>query len=138
MADDVLNHTGCAVRLLPVEEWHRLEGLPFAQNGLPDPNLARILVAETPEGEIVGIWAAMAAVHLDGLWVAPSYRRASWVAVKLLKAMKVLLIELGIVQSFTIIESAEVLALATKAGFTRIRGDLCLLDLSRVMPAGEE
>jgi hypothetical protein len=133
---DVLNQAGCSVRQLPVDEWPRLEGLAFAQNGLPDPRLAAILVAETPEGEIVGVWSAMTAVHLEGLWVAPSHRRASWVAMKLLKGMKELLVRLGVRQSFTIVESTEVLLLATKAGFTRIRGDLCLLDLSREIPEG--
>lgn len=119
------------VRQLPPDEWERLRALPFATNGLPpNPELTAILVAENAEGAIVGVWAAMTAVHLDGLWVAPEYRRTSRVAMKLLRGMKDMLLRLGVVQSFTIASSTEVLVLALKAGFQRMHGDLCFLDLS--------
>jgi hypothetical protein len=123
--------TTCTVRELPVEEWDRLRALPFAEKGLPDPRLTKILVAETPEGRIVGVWAAMTQVFLDGLWVAPDYRRTSWVAMKLLRGMRDLLRRLGIVQSFTLVQTTDVLCLATKAGFVRVQGDLCVLELSQ-------
>jgi hypothetical protein len=117
------------VRILPREEYPRLADLPFASRGLPDPDRTIILVAEDDAGTIVGLWAAMTAIHLDGLWVEPSYRKHSRVAVQLLRGMKALLQRHGLIQSFTYVESAEVLMLALKAGFTRLPGDLLILDL---------
>jgi hypothetical protein len=119
------------VRQLPPEEWERLLPLPFARvNGLPDPSLAAILVAES-DGEIIGVWAAMTTVMLDGLWIAPSFRKTpARVAVKLLRGMRALLAELGVVRSITLVQTPDVLLLALKAGFTRVPGDLCLLDLT--------
>ena len=120
------------VRQLPPEEWPRLADFPFAaQFGIPDPNYAAILVAETPAGEIVGVWAALTTVHLEGLWIAPSHRRSSLVAAKLLRGMKAMLRELGIVHSFTTVSTPDVLVLALKAGFQKLPVDLLFLDLTQ-------
>lgn len=118
------------VRILRREEYPRLVDLPFASRGLPDPDRTVILVAENEAGEIVGLWAAMTAIHLDGLWVEPTYRRHSRVAVQLLRGMKTALQQLDLLQSFTYVEDADVLMLALKAGFTRLPGDLLILDLT--------
>jgi len=119
------------VRQLPPEEYDRLADLPFAARyGVPDPRYAAILVAETPDGTIVGVWAALTTVHLDGLWVAPDYRRATAVAAKLLRGMKAMLRELGVLHSFTLVQDPEVLNMAIKAGFQRLPTDVCFLDLS--------
>jgi N-acetylglutamate synthase-like GNAT family acetyltransferase len=123
-----------AVRVLPPEEHHRLVDFPFAERGLPNPDRTVILVAENEAGAIVGVWAALTVVHLDGLWVAPDYRRSSRVAVQLLRTMKQVLTQLGILQSFTYTESADVMMLALKAGFTRLPGDLLFLDLTKGDP----
>jgi hypothetical protein len=118
------------IRQLPPEEWDRLRDLPFARGGLPDPSLAAILVAETESGEIVGLWAAMTTVMLDGLWIAPAHRNTpTRIAGKLLHGMKTLLGQLGVVRAVTLVQTTDVLVLALKAGFTRVTGDLCLLDL---------
>ena len=131
MPTDTLAPPRTTTRVLPPEEHHRLAHFPLAEcRGLPDPSRTVILVAETETGEIVGVWCAMTVVHLEGLWVAESYRRTSRVAVQLLRTMKSVLTALGIVQSFTYVETADVLVLALKAGFTRLRGDLLTLDLT--------
>lgn len=127
---ETLAPPACAVRVLPPEEWDRLRELPFGAAGLPDPQLAVILVAETPEGRIVGTWAAMNQVLLDGLWVAPEYRRTTLVAAKLLRGMKDTMRRIGLRHGFAIVHTTEVLSLAMKAGFTRVEGDLCHLDLT--------
>lgn len=129
---DTLATPYVTVRPLPPEEWERLRALPlFSKYGLPDPRLTRVIVAETPEGQIVGTWAALTTVHLDGLWVDEAYRKAN-VAPKLLRRMKAMLSELGIVHSFTMVDhgNPEVLILALKAGFTRVPMDLLFLDLT--------
>ncbi len=114
------------VRRLPVAEWDRLRPLPFAAHGLPPPELTIVVVAEDAAGEIVGLWAAMTAVHLDGLWVTPGHRGTT-IAGRLLKAMKAVLAEHAVVRAFTVISDGAVMALAHKAGFVRAPGDLWML-----------
>ena len=117
------------LRQLPPEEWAaKLGHLPFAEGGLPDPTLAAILVVEDESGAVIGVWAAMTAVHLDGLWVRPDHQRTG-VAGKLLHGMTDLLQRLGIAVSFTIVQDLGVLCLAAKAGFTRVAGDLLIFRL---------
>ena len=111
------------VRVLPPEEFDRLADLPFATNGIPDPSLTVVLVAETPDQTIVGLWAVMTAVHLDGLWIAPAYRKTPHLGGKLLRGMKALLAQLGIPRAVTLVQTSDVLVLALKAGFTRVPGD---------------
>lgn len=115
-------------RLLPIAEWDKLKAFPFAAHGLPDPDLSMILVDELADGTIVGIWAALTAVHLDGLWVDPAHRDSP-VAGQLLRGMKAALQERGITTSFTLIQDANVMVLAHKAGFIRAPGDLWILTL---------
>jgi len=117
-----------ATRVLPVEEWPRLLDLPFGANGLPDEHFAIILVTEDPTGAIVGVWAAVTAVHLDGLWVDPNHRDTP-VAGQLLRQMKATLQEKAVTISFTLIQDAEVMVLAHKAGFVRSPWDLWQLTL---------
>lgn len=121
--------TGVRARELPAEEWGRLEGLPFATHGLPDPALAAICVLETDAGEIVGVWAAQTAVHLEGLWIHPDYRTHPVAGSKLLNGMKALLRQHQIPVSFTLTSEEAVLVLALRAGFTRWHGDLLMLEL---------
>lgn len=121
------------VRMLPVEEWDRLRNLPFASQGLPPPELAVIFVAETTAGEIVGIWSAMTAVHLDGLWVDPAHQ-ATTVAGRLLKATKGFLRETGVAVAFTMISDPAVMCLAHKAGFERYPGDLWMIQVPAEEP----
>lgn len=125
MPDAIPSYT---VRQLPPAEWDRLLGLPFARAGLPNPDLTAIFVAEDAAGAIVGIWAAMTAVHLDGLWIDPAHRDTT-IAGRLLRTMKAFLTEKQIPVSFTVISDPAVMVLAHKGGFTRYPGDLWVLNL---------
>lgn len=116
------------VRPLPFEEWDRLEGLPILANGYPDPNTTMIIVAEHPEDGVVGVWSAVTPVYLEGLWIEPKHRNTT-VAGRLLSTMKGLLKEMRVSRAYTLVQSAEVLKLAEKAGFERVEGDLCALNL---------
>jgi GNAT superfamily N-acetyltransferase len=117
-----------ATRLLPPEEWKRLRALPFATNGLPDPQTTLVFVDETPEGEIVGIWGVFLQPMLDGLWVHPDHRHTI-IAGQLLRTLKAFLQAHGVTTAFTIISDPSVMTLAHKAGFVRAPGDLWLLTL---------
>lgn len=123
-------------RLLPVEEWDRLLPFPFATNGLPDPDLAMIVVTEDAAGEIVGIWEVATAVHLDGLWVRPD-QRGTVVAGRLLAEMRAVLQRYNIQLAFTIVSDPQVMVLAHKAGFVRAPGDLWMLQLPPVTAESE-
>jgi hypothetical protein len=126
----MLTSTDITYRFLPPEEWDRLRAMPFGSRGLPPPEHCIILVAETAEGEIVGLWSCMTAFHMEGLWVADAYRKHTFVAATLLSTMRANLVEQGILNCFTIVESDYVLELAKKAGFEVMPGVLCHWDLT--------
>lgn len=114
-------------RVLPPDEWDKLRAFPFAQNGLPDPTSAFVIVSETADGTIVGIWACLLQPFLDGLWVADAHRHTI-IAGTLLREMKALLLGLRIPVAFTIVSDEAVMAIAHKAGLHRAPGDLWMLD----------
>jgi GNAT superfamily N-acetyltransferase len=62
------------IRVLPAEEWGRLEGQDVA-GLLPlyKPENVRVVVVER-EGEIIAVWAALRQVTFEGLWVHPEHR----------------------------------------------------------------
>jgi GNAT superfamily N-acetyltransferase len=71
-------------RILPLAEWGRLgetelpKVLPYVK-----PEDAQIVVVED-DGRIVGCWAVLRIVHLEGVWIAPAYRGRGSVARRLL------------------------------------------------------
>jgi len=118
------------IRLLPFEEWDKLDGFQISTNGLPNPDTSIILVAETPAGEIVGTWEAVAPVILEGLWVREDYRKTT-VLGRMFQTMKDTLRNMHIDRAYTLVQSPEVKDLAEKGGFEMIPGDLCVLDLDK-------
>jgi hypothetical protein len=118
------------VRELPADEWEKLRGRPIAANGLPDPSLAAILVVEDSTGRIVATWSAQTAVHLEGLDKDAEVQGHVAVSRLLFEGMKGMLRHKGIPISFTYTEDLLVAAMAIRAGFRRIPGDLLLLDLT--------
>lgn len=75
-------------RLLPMDEWFRLADTELgpALHVLPDDT--RIVVVEDPDGDIVGCWALIRYVHVEGVWIAPSHRKRGRVAASLLAGMQ--------------------------------------------------
>lgn len=62
-------------RLLPRDEWWRLEGTEAAAlAGAPPGFPAQVLVVED-EDQIVATWALITRHEVEGLWVRPEYRR---------------------------------------------------------------
>lgn len=125
-----------ATRVLPPDEWEKLRPLPFATNGLPDPETTIVFVDETAEGQIIGVWGIFLQPMLDGLWSDPAHR-GTLVAGRLLAAMKTFLQTEGIRYAFTVISDPTVMTLAHKAGFTRAPGDLWLLQVAPAPADGE-
>ncbi len=117
------------IRILPFEEWDKLDGFPIAANGFPNPDTCIILVAEV-EGEIVGTWEAIAPVILEGFWVREDYRK-SLAAGKMFLTMKSTLQSMGIDRAYTLVQTADVKSLAEHAGFEMIPGEFCMLNLEQ-------
>jgi hypothetical protein len=118
------------IRILPFEEWDKLDGFPIAANGFPNPETSIILVAELPSGEIVGTWEAVAPVILEGLWVREDYHKTS-VLPRLFETMKSTLRNMNIDRAYTLVQTPDVKALAEHGGFEMIPGDLCVLNLEQ-------
>lgn len=112
------------------DDWPMLATLAFGANGLPAPENCIVLLAED-EGKVVGLWSAIAETHLEGLYVDPAYRRSTLVAANLLAYMKDELMARGIQHCLTIVQTPEVKALALKAGFAELPGELMHWDLTK-------
>lgn len=76
-------------RVLPPAEWGRLAGteLETVHASLPQGDDVRILVVEDEAGAIIGCWAALRVVHVEGIWIAPAYRSKTAVARALWRGM---------------------------------------------------
>lgn len=59
-------------RILPPEEWHRLEGEQLAP--LIGPENSRVVVVEDDEGRIIANWSVMRVTYFESLNVVPEAR----------------------------------------------------------------
>jgi hypothetical protein len=74
-------------RVLPVEEWATLKDNDLATTvAYLNPENTQVVVVED-NGEIVGCWAVLRLVHVEGLWIAPSHRKRASVVRSLFVAM---------------------------------------------------
>lgn len=71
-------------RELPESEYYKLEGHPALMGQAIPLGACRIVVAERPDGEIVGFQFIVTVVHVEPIWVHPDYRGTP-VAVRLFK-----------------------------------------------------
>jgi hypothetical protein len=73
-------------RVLAPSDYGRLDGLDVAEFlPLVKAQDAQIVIAEAGE-RIVGVWGVFRVVHLEGVWIAPEYRRHPRVVSALLHA----------------------------------------------------
>lgn len=74
-------------RTLPPAEWEKLAATDLPQL-LPYVNRddVEVMVVEDEHGTVVGCWAILHVVHLEGLWIAPEHRGKASVARRLLSA----------------------------------------------------
>lgn len=73
-------------RILPPEEWAKLEGLDIAQllPHLPQES-ATVIVVEDDAGKIVGTWSMLQVTHLEGFWVDPAHAKKAGVVRALIR-----------------------------------------------------
>jgi len=72
-------------RLLPAEEWDKLDGELAQVRDHLDPSRAAVVVVEDGD-QVVGCWALLYALHAEGVWIAPTHRGRASVARRLLLA----------------------------------------------------
>jgi GNAT superfamily N-acetyltransferase len=79
-------------RVLPVEEWSRLDGTelePLLHRWCAMPGGVDVdVVVVERDGRIVGRWLRLTMHHVEGLWIDPEFRGRSGIARRLWAAMK--------------------------------------------------
>ncbi len=123
---DTLAPPKYTARLLPPEEWGKLAPEVAARLS---PESSVVCVVEDADGAIVGRWAALQTVHLEGLEILASHQKNPGVAGKLLTLMLLTLREAGVAGVLTIAQDPAVAAMATAIGFTEIPGTIFQLEL---------
>lgn len=110
-------------RILPVDEWPRLSGTEL-ETAWPHlrPEDTSIIVVEH-ENQIVGCWAVVRYVHVEGVWVHPDHRRRGGVARRLLAAMWRTARGLGAGAVLTGAMSDDVRGILDGLGASRLPGD---------------
>lgn len=117
-------------RVLPPEEWARLGDTDLARY-LPlfEPADVRVVVVER-DGRIVAAWGVLHVVHLEGVWIAPEYRRRGTVAARLLAATLRVARDWAPRWAFTGADTKDVAALLTKhLGAVRVPMDTYLVPM---------
>jgi hypothetical protein len=109
-------------RVLPVAEWTRLAGTEL-ELALPYLPLDAQIVVIEDDATIVGCWAVVRYVHVEGVWIHPEYRRQGAVARRLLGIMGwVARSVFGAQVVITGADSDEVAGLITRLGGQRLPG----------------
>jgi GNAT superfamily N-acetyltransferase len=107
------------VRILDPSEHGRLKDYPyFDEDGVPSPDVARIVVAENEEGKIVAFWSAIAITHLEPLWVDPAYR-GTGIFRRMWQRMKQFLDDYRVPMTFSMIEDPQLGRIAEAHGFLK-------------------
>lgn len=114
-------------RLLPASEWSRLAGTELAAAAEKLPHDAKVLAVEDETGRLVGCWAAIPLVHVEGLWIAPEHRKAGSVGRRLWREMRRLLSLRGVRVALTGSVSPDVDALLLHAGAQELPGKCYVL-----------
>jgi N-acetylglutamate synthase-like GNAT family acetyltransferase len=108
-------------RFLPQSEWYRLDEMEVSAL-LPSRTNddCKVLVVETEDGTIAGVWALVGVPHLEGLEIAPTHRQGGAVGRRLLQAMSEYLTELGIQTVVTGAATADMEGWLERIGATKM------------------
>jgi len=72
-------------RILPAEEWGKLDGELAQVRDHLDPASTAVVVVEDGD-QVVGCWALLSVLHAEGVWIAPGRRGRAGVARRLMQA----------------------------------------------------
>lgn len=74
------------LRLLPRDEWDRLNGTEMESIWPILPDDAQVIVIED-DGALVACWSLFRQLHCEGCYIAPAYRKRTTVARMLLRGL---------------------------------------------------
>lgn len=109
-------------RILPAEEWHKLDGTEAAaaRESL-DPSRTSIVVVEDGD-QIVGCHVLMWVLHAECLWIHPDHRGKSSVGRRLWAAVQHAAASVGVPSLWTAACDARVRKLLAHVGATKLPG----------------
>jgi N-acetylglutamate synthase-like GNAT family acetyltransferase len=102
-------------RVLPVEEWHRMDEALDPLLAELSPVQSRICVVEE-DGEIVARWLLYPQLHAECIWIAPQKRKTGRVGLYLLSLMQRTAKTLGFSRVITGSETEDVTKLLAHIG----------------------
>lgn len=114
-------------RILPPEEWNRLDGTSLGPAWRAmNPQTSVVVVAEDGD-RIVGCWCRAFWAHVEGLWIDEAYQKKTSAARHLLIGMKEACAADGISAVVTSADTQAVADLVVHAGGHRLPGDAYVL-----------
>lgn len=124
---------GITYRELPASEWaEKIAHLPPYAEGLPSSDAARILVAETEDGTVIGCAQLCLVPHLEPWYIDPAYQkgRLGW---ELWGAAQLLLADAKVPGVFCRASEPAVAGYLERLGFTYLPGDLFQYDARHLL-----
>jgi len=116
-------------RVLHRDQWGELQGLPLAAVVPVLPPGAQVVVVED-HGVIVGTWAVVPYLHVEGLWVDPRYQRRGGVLRRLMHGVRDVCGRIGICKVLTASEDDQVTEYLTRRGAAQLPGAHFVLETS--------
>ena len=114
------------VRELANHEYDLLKNTaPFDQIGVPDPATTRALVAQLPDGKIIGFWFLHAALHVEPFGLDPDHRspalaKKMWDGIRSMMEQSSARVAYGIIAD----EDLVTAGMARRLGFQRVPAGL--------------
>lgn len=109
-------------RMLSRDEWAtKLAGTEL-EAAVPYLDGAQVVVVEDGE-TVVGCWALIPYVHVEGVWIAPAHRGRGSVARRLLSGMRRAAQAMGVSTVMTAAISDDVRELLAHLGATKLPGE---------------
>lgn len=122
-------------RVLPPEEWPRLEGTEAGAVWRHfDPTRVTVLIVEQGDA-IVGCWVLMNVLHAECLWIAPEHRGRTAVARRLWTAMQRTARAAGVPAVATAALTDDVRRLLDHVGATKVPGDHYAMRIAPCQPS---
>lgn len=117
-------------RLLPPDEWHRLEHAGMGSLWAELPETTRVIVLED-NGVMVGTVIGMLVLHAESLWIAPRHRKSVGVWRRLMRAFWTVAAEFGTKGAWASEVSDEMRDILTRLHATPVPGGHFILPMPK-------